>query len=167
VVGVPSVRAALGELAAVLGQGRALARESACLGGELARITVGRCDVVPAKNDRRFSDPAWTANPVYRRIEQAYLASAATVDNLVEELDKGVADFRLVEQARFAADVLTAALAPTNYLPTNPAALKHAFDTGGSSLVHGVRHLVDDLRHNGGCPRWCSAVRSRSGGTSR
>src|SRR5438477_73217 len=33
-----------------------------------------------------------------------------------------------------------------------PAVLKRAFETGGSSLVTGVRQLVDDLRHNGGLP---------------
>ena len=45
------------------------------------------------------------------------------------------------------------ALAPTNFLPTNPAALKRAFDTGGGSLVEGARQFLDDLRNNGGRPR--------------
>jgi polyhydroxyalkanoate synthase len=41
-------------------------------------------------------------------------------------------------------------LAPTNVLVGNPAALKRAFDTGGSSLVHGAFNMLRDLRHNGG-----------------
>jgi polyhydroxyalkanoate synthase len=45
------------------------------------------------------------------------------------------------------------AMAPTNFLATNPAALKRAFDTGGMSLVLGARNFADDLANNGGRPR--------------
>ena len=45
------------------------------------------------------------------------------------------------------------ALAPTNFLPRNPAALKKAFETGGGSVLAGARNFVDDLVHNGGRPR--------------
>ena len=45
------------------------------------------------------------------------------------------------------------ALAPTNFLLTNPAALKRAFETGGASVVRGARNFLDDLLTNGGMPR--------------
>jgi polyhydroxyalkanoate synthase len=48
---------------------------------------------------------------------------------------------------------MLAALAPTNYLATNPAALKRAFETGGASVVAGARNFLDDLRNNKGMPR--------------
>ena len=48
--------------------------------------------------------------------------------------------------------MLTSALAPTSTLPGNPAALKRAFDTGGASVVRGLRQFVSDVRHNGGMP---------------
>lgn len=157
VVGVPSIGETLGGLVAAFGQGRTVAREAAHLGGELLRIALGRSDVAPAPGDRRFTDPAWSGNPLFSRIEQTYLAAAEAVGNLVDELggdsDGGTGDARRAEQARFAAGILTSALAPTNFLATNPAALKRAFDTGGRSLVDGARNLVDDLRHNGGMPR--------------
>ena len=44
------------------------------LAGELARIAVGASEVAPSTRDRRFADPAWTQNPVLRRLVQAYLA---------------------------------------------------------------------------------------------
>ena len=50
-------------------------------------------------------------------------------------------------------NALTSAMAPTNTLLGNPAAIKKAFDTGGRSLLRGVRSLVDDVRHNGGLPQ--------------
>ena len=37
--------------------------------------------------DRRFADPAWAGNPVLRRIVQAYLATGATVEQLVGDAD--------------------------------------------------------------------------------
>jgi polyhydroxyalkanoate synthase len=46
----------------------------------------------------------------------------------------------------FATTILTSALAPTNFLPTNPAALTHAFDTGGRSPLRGVPDFVGTLR---------------------
>ncbi|HEX3607112.1 MAG TPA: alpha/beta fold hydrolase, partial [Candidatus Dormibacteraeota bacterium] len=60
--------------------------------------------------------------------------------------------WRNAERARFAATLVTEALAPTNALAGNPAALKRAFETGGASLVRGARNAIRDLRHNRGMP---------------
>jgi hypothetical protein len=54
--------------------------------------------------------------------------------------------------ARFAVRLLTEALAPTNQLLGNPAALKKLIDTGGGNLARGIQLLFDDIRHNGGMP---------------
>jgi len=52
-------------------------------------------------------------------------------------------------RARFAADVITAALSPANYLGTNPAALRKAAETGGLSLMHGAQNMLRDLARGG------------------
>lgn len=152
VTGVPSVQSAARALGSAFTQGRTVAREAGKLGVELTKVVRGTSELAPARGDRRFNDPAWTANPLYRRISQGYLAGAAALGNVVEAMDTPDADPRRVEQARFASGVLTSALAPTNYFATNPAAIKHAFDTGGRSVVRGVRNWASDLRHNGGMP---------------
>src|SRR6266446_4277407 len=85
-VGMPSLRQAAGGLAAALSQGTTVAREATRLGLELIRIARGRSDVAPAKGDRRFTDPAWTSNPVFRMIGQSYLASAQALDRVVDAL---------------------------------------------------------------------------------
>ncbi len=150
-VGIPSLQDAVGGLAAVLSQGTTVAQEATRLGVELTRIAWGLSDVAPAKGDRRFSDPAWTSNPAFRMIQQSYLASAQALDRIVGQLGDGRNDTR-AEQARFAANIVTSAAAPTNFLMSNPAALKRAFDTGGMSLVRGARNFSRDVRHNGGMP---------------
>lgn len=148
---VPSLGEAVAGLAAVLRQGPAVGREALALAGELARVAAGRSEVVPEKGDTRFDDPTWTHNPLFDRLGRGYLALSRSVHDLVEELAAS-GDHRRAEQARFVTTILTAALAPTNALVTNPAALKRAFETGGHSLARGLRHLVDDVVHNGGMP---------------
>ncbi len=150
-VGMPSLGQAASGLAAALGQGAAVVGEATRLGVELIRIASGRSDVAPAKGDRRFTDPAWTSNPVFRLIGQSYLASAQALDRVVGAMGDGRSDTR-VEQARFAANIITSAAAPTNFLMSNPAALKRAFDTGGMSLARGARNFARDARRNGGMP---------------
>jgi polyhydroxyalkanoate synthase subunit PhaC len=106
------------------------------------RIAAGRSKLKPSKGDRRFKDEAWTENVAYRRIAQLYLAFARAADEVVgaEEID-----WRSERRLRLAVENLTEALAPTNFLATNPAALKRVIDTGGSSLVDGVKQFARDM----------------------
>jgi polyhydroxyalkanoate synthase len=78
---------------------------------------------------------------------QSYPAWEAALNDAVQDID-GVRGAR----ARFAASALTAMLSPTNTVLGNPAVLKHAFDTGGRSLVRGARDMLRDLRENAGMP---------------
>jgi polyhydroxyalkanoate synthase len=148
----PSAGDMASAMIAVLTQGEAVTRASGRLTVELARIALGRSALEPAKGDRRFSDPAWTANPVFRRIKQGYLASAQALNSVVDALGDSGADPRQAELARFAANVAVSAAAPTNVLAANPAAIKRAYETGGLSVLRGVRNFASDLRHNGGMP---------------
>jgi len=102
------------------------------------------------RRDWRFKDPTWTGNPGYHRLMQGYLAACAALGEVAEEAD--LPDWRQRERARFVVTMLTSALAPTNTLLGNPAALKVALETGGGSLVAGARNFVSDVRHNGGLP---------------
>jgi polyhydroxyalkanoate synthase len=56
-------------------------------------------------------------------------------------------------KAALAAGFLLDAAAPTNFLATNPAALKRALETAGVSVAAGAGHFADDLLNNGGRPR--------------
>ena len=122
---------------------------AASLGREAARVAVGRSEVAPEKGDSRFRDPAWQEHFAYRRAMQLYLAWSQSVESMVEAADL---EWRDSERARFFAAILTTAVAPTNTLLGNPAAIKRAFETGGASVVRGARNLVRDVRHNGGMP---------------
>jgi polyhydroxyalkanoate synthase len=133
-------------------QAVAVTREGVSLARELARVAAGKSDIAPRAGDRRFADPAWTSSPVFRRLEQGYLASSAAIGRVVDELATSTPDDSRTQRARLAAQIAVSAAAPTNFLPTNPTAIKRALDTGGLSLLRGARNLVSDLRHNGGMP---------------
>jgi polyhydroxyalkanoate synthase len=57
------------------------------------------------------------------------------------------------QKAEFAVQLMIDALAPTNFIPGNPAVIKKALETGGLSLTKGARNFIHDLRTNGGVPR--------------
>jgi polyhydroxyalkanoate synthase len=141
---------AVGALASALAHSQSLAVRAAALANELAQVAAGRSALAPAKDDARFADPAWLEHPFYRRLGQAYLAVTKTITDAVAEAD---VDWRTAERARFAAGILTSAMAPTNTLPGNPAALKYAVKTRGRSLARGTRNLLSDLATNRGMPR--------------
>jgi poly[(R)-3-hydroxyalkanoate] polymerase subunit PhaC len=139
----------LADLGRVLAAGPGVARETAGLGVELARVALGRSTVEFNAQDKRFADPTWRENPAYRRLGQSYLAWSQAVERAVQSAE---VDWRTAERARFGAGVLTGAMAPTNTFVGNPAAVKRAFETGGKSLLRGARNMIHDLRHNGGMP---------------
>ena len=105
--------------------------------------------VEPLRGDRRFKHDDWQNNFLYDYIKQSYLiaakhlhASLAGVQGLEEQTAKKV-DFYTRQYID--------ALAPTNFMLTNPEALRETMATGGQNLVKGFANLLEDLtRSNGG-----------------
>jgi polyhydroxyalkanoate synthase len=117
--------------------------------GKLVDVIAGKSDYGLAKKDRRFADNSWQDSAIFSRLLQSYLALDESCTEWVDDLDL---DNLTDRKARFVIDILTDSLAPTNLLLTNPSALKKARATRGGSLVQGLRHAVEDYRHNNGMP---------------
>jgi poly[(R)-3-hydroxyalkanoate] polymerase subunit PhaC len=116
---------------------------------------------IPVEADKRFADRTWTDNPAFFAVRQAYLASRQLADDL---LAAGAEDAMADAKAKLATGFLLDALAPTNFLATNPAAIKRALETGGSSVLAGAANFVSDLLTNGGRPRQVDTSPFRTGG---
>jgi polyhydroxyalkanoate synthase len=129
-----------------------LTNEAVRLVGGIVDVLKGTDEFDPGPKDRRFKDPAWRENPLYKRWMQGYVALSDSLNHLVDHLEETDTDWRDIERSRFAVGVLSSSLAPTNYLPGNPTALKTAFDTFGVSLVRGARNFVGDVKNNRGFP---------------
>jgi polyhydroxyalkanoate synthase len=123
------------------------------LTADLVNIVGGVSNIEPDPGDKRFTDPAWSENFLYRGLMQTYLAWRSAMHGMAgDERDHTHGDWKIPAQQRFAITLLTEALAPTNTLPGNPAALKRAFETGGASLIKGLVNFAGDLLNNGGMP---------------
>jgi polyhydroxyalkanoate synthase len=136
-------------LAETLNNPTAAVRQYMALLAELGRIATGNSELAPDPKDRRFADPAWRDNAVYRALAQGYFAWS---NALYGFLDDARIDTRNAERARFLISLFVDAMAPTNSLAGNPAALKKLIGTGGISLLHGLENFVGDLVRNGGLP---------------
>ena len=117
----------------------------------LAGIALGTSQVSPAPGDWRFRDPAWASIPIYRRLGQAYSASCAFADEVLDDLARtGRSTTRGAVPAQRRRE---SAAAPTNTLLGNPAAVKRAYETGGLSACCAARGTSwMTCVHNGGMP---------------
>jgi polyhydroxyalkanoate synthase len=116
---------------------------------EMLRSLMGSASVQPEKGDKRFRDPVWQSNPAYRALMQSYLAWAKATTAWVDSLEVPPRD-KL--RAKLATGLAVDALAPTNFLAGNPAAVKATIDQGGKNLLAGMQNLVKDMTANGGLP---------------
>ncbi|MFJ5257551.1 class II poly(R)-hydroxyalkanoic acid synthase [Pseudomonas sp. NPDC088414] len=117
-------------------------------GLELKNVLFGKSELQPASDDRRFVDPAWSQNPLYKRYLQTYLAWRKELHSWIDDSSLSPKD---IARGHFVINLMTEAMAPTN-TAANPAAVKRFFETGGKSLLDGLSHLAKDLVHNGGMP---------------
>jgi len=102
----------------------------------------------PARGDKRFADPDWAENPVFDVIKQSYLLTANWMNGLVAQVDD--VEPMTKRRVEFFMKMLTDAFSPSNFLASNPAALREVMATGGESLVRGMENFVADLERGGG-----------------
>jgi polyhydroxyalkanoate synthase subunit PhaC len=120
---------------------RAVTRRGVELARQLTGVAVGQSKITPDKRDRRFTDPAWRENPLLRRTVQAYLAAETTAEALVADAELG---WRDNERVSFVLENVFDAVAPSNNPLISPVAWKAAIDTGGGSVLSGLRNLARD-----------------------
>jgi polyhydroxyalkanoate synthase len=130
-------------------QPKPFAKHIGAYGKELYDIVKGDSELAPHPKDRRFKDATWSTNPIYKRGLQSWLAMRRELDGWIEDSKMHPAD---KARAKFVTDLIGDTLAPTNSLLGNPAAMKKLYETGGMSLVNGLKNAYDDLRNNGGMP---------------
>ncbi|WP_416362402.1 class I poly(R)-hydroxyalkanoic acid synthase [Phenylobacterium sp. 58.2.17] len=104
--------------------------------------------VQPERGDKRFNDPDWAENPVFDVIKQSYLLTSNWLNGLVAEVQG--ADPMTKRRVEFFMKMLTDAFSPSNFLASNPAALREAMASRGESLVKGMENFAADLARGGG-----------------
>jgi len=104
--------------------------------------------VTPAPGDRRFRHEDWHENEVFDFIKQSYLLSARYIQTLVRQVE-GL-DEKTAQKLDFYTRQFVDAMAPTNFVLTNPEVLRRTIETGGENLVRGLNNLLADLERGKG-----------------
>ncbi len=99
--------------------------------------------IAPHHTDIRFKDDAWQENAVFDYIKQSYLLTARWMQDTVRDVE-GLDD-KTAKKVDFYTKQFADALAPSNFLMTNPTALRETLETKGENLVKGLENLLDDL----------------------
>jgi polyhydroxyalkanoate synthase len=104
--------------------------------------------VEPAKGDKRFADPEWSDNSAFDVMKQSYLLTSNWLNDLISNVED--VDPLSKRRVEFFMKMLTDAFSPSNFLMSNPAALREAAETHGESLVRGMENFAADLDRGGG-----------------
>ncbi len=102
----------------------------------------------PDKSDRRFRDEGWQNNFVFDYVKQSYLIAARHLHQSLGQVE-GL-DEQTAKKVDFYTRQYIDALAPSNFLLTNPEALRETVSSGGQNLVKGLHNLLEDLSRSDG-----------------
>ncbi len=122
-------------------------RHAKTFGDDVVKILTGKSDLAPEPRDKRFMDPAWRFNPFFRAGAQYYLAVQKGMKNWLEELEL---DELERDRANFISTIIIDSLSPTNTMVGNPTAQKRLIDSGGLSLIKGLKNAYNDMVNNQG-----------------
>ncbi len=98
--------------------------------------------------DRRFQHPDWEEWPLFNYLKQSYLLTSRWLQETVKNTPGLSAKDAL--KTEFYTRQLVDAMSPSNFLMTNPEALRETIDTKGENLVRGLQNLLEDLNNSEG-----------------
>jgi polyhydroxyalkanoate synthase len=100
--------------------------------------------VLPDAGDKRFLDHEWSDNQFFDFLKQFYLITSRWAAAMVD--DARDLDPHTRQKAAFYVRQITNALAPTNFVITNPEVLRETLTSNAANLVRGMQMLAEDIR---------------------
>src|SRR6516162_11633278 len=107
--------------------------------------------IAPSPRDKRFADPEWKSNQFFDFIMQLYLLTTQWAQDLVHNAE-GL-DPHTRKKAEFYVNQIVNALAPSNFVLTNPEVLRETLASSGDNLVRGMKMLAEDIEAGKGTLR--------------
>src|ERR1700757_4631965 len=124
------------------------------LWGSAARRLAGQeamSAIAPSPRDKRFADPEWKSNQFFDFVLQLYLLTAQWAQELVK--NAAGLDPHTRRKAEFYVQQITNAMAPSNFVLTNPEVLRETLASNGVNLVRGMKMLAEDIEAGRGTLR--------------
>jgi polyhydroxyalkanoate synthase len=94
------------------------------------------------KNEKRFLDEEWKRYPYFNFLRENYLLVEKFAQQVIEEVEL---DDKKKKKLEFFTKQYLDLLSPSNFLFTNPEAMKIAVKTKGKSLWDGFNNLIGDI----------------------
>ena len=107
--------------------------------------------IEPSARDKRFKDPEWRTNKFFDFVMQLYLLTTQWAHELVKNAE-GL-DPHTRKKAEFYVQQITNAIAPSNFVFTNPEVLRETLASNGDNLVRGMKMLAEDIQAGRGTLR--------------
>jgi polyhydroxyalkanoate synthase len=107
--------------------------------------------IEPSPRDKRFKDPEWKSNQFFDFVMQLYLLTTQWAHDLVRDAES--LDPHTRQKAEFYVQQITNALAPSNFVLTNPEVLRETLASSGDNLVRGMQMLAEDVEAGHGTLR--------------
>src|SRR2546423_903424 len=107
--------------------------------------------IEPSPRDKRFKDPEWRSNQFFDFVLQLYLLTTQWAQELVRNTE-GL-DPHTRKKAEFYVQQLSNALAPSNFVLTNPEVLRETLASNADNLVRGMKMLAEDIEAGRGMLR--------------
>jgi polyhydroxyalkanoate synthase subunit PhaC len=102
----------------------------------------------PSPKDKRFTDPEWSSNQFFDFLKQAYLLTVTWANHLVTDAE-GL-DPATLQKANFYVRQIVNAIAPSNFVLTNPELLRETLSSNAENLARGMHMLAEDILAGGG-----------------
>ena len=99
---------------------------------------------VPDPRDKRFTDPEWSSNQFFDFLKQGYLLTVQWANRLVKDAE-GL-DQHTLQKADFYVRQIANAVAPSNFVLTNPELLRETVASNAENLVRGMHMLAEDIQ---------------------
>lgn len=107
--------------------------------------------VAPERGDRRFKGEKWETSPWFRSVKDSHLLMAKQMREMIEASTEEDPSKRAL--ASLLLEQYLNAVAPTNFVLTNPEVMQRTVDTGGANLVAGFANLLTDMADGRGLIR--------------
>jgi polyhydroxyalkanoate synthase len=104
--------------------------------------------VSPRPGDKRFRDPDWQQIQIFDFIKQSYLLTANWLQDTVSKVE-GL-DEHEKRRIEFYTKQFADAIAPSNFVLTNPEVLRTTLNSNGENLINGLKNLLADMERGGG-----------------
>jgi polyhydroxyalkanoate synthase len=102
----------------------------------------------PDPRDKRFADPEWSSNQFFDFLKQAYLLTMKWANHMVKDA-QGL-EPHTQQKAEFYMRQIVNAIAPSNFVLTNPELWRETLASNAGNLARGMHMLAEDIEAGGG-----------------